>query len=151
MDHVFGRRSLTDLSINDRVGRATPAAVLLGSRLLNPRGPSAMLVVSISSLASRTLFYVRVIGSGRVLGARTSGGAPPGHLGAEEFCIDLKEMNFTLRDFFIGKYCVYGTHREAKAAVDAFKRLDIHHPAALIDAFHGADILAGTVFNVDAG
>src|SRR5204862_4746683 len=44
----------------------------------------------------------------------------------------------------------HGAHRLARAAVDAFVRLDVEHPRAFVDAVDRTLVDAGAVFHVDA-
>src|SRR5580692_5529487 len=80
-----------------------------------------------------------------------AGRGPAGQRRAEEFGIGGPESALFGRQILDGVDRLDRADGKAQAAIDAFVGLDIHHPAALIDAFDGTDDLAGAVLDVDAG
>src|SRR5215217_404648 len=75
----------------------------------------------------------------------------PAHRVGEELGVDRREL------FPLGRHVVlvedrgHGADRLARAAVDALVRLDVEHPAALVDAVDRALVHARAVLHVDAG
>src|ERR1700733_579556 len=76
---------------------------------------------------------------------------PAGHRRTEEFGIDGREGALVCQQVLFGIDRIDRTDRQAQAAIDAFLRLDIHHPAALVDALDRADVLACAILHVDTG
>src|SRR5215469_12783833 len=76
---------------------------------------------------------------------------PAGHGRAEEFGIDGGERRLVRGHRVILEDRLHRADGEAKAAIDAFIGLDVHHSPALVDAVDRTDIHAGAVFYVDAG
>ena len=60
------------------------------------------------------------------------------------------ECTLAFRQILTDVNSVERTDRLAEPAIDELIRLDIHHPAALVDALDGARLLAGAVLDVDA-
>src|SRR5207249_8859704 len=75
----------------------------------------------------------------------------PAHGVGEELRVDRGELLPLAGDVVLVEDRGDRTHRLARAAVDALVRLDVEHPAALVDAVHGALVDAGAVLHVDAG
>src|SRR5271156_3111457 len=93
----------------------------------------------------------RMVERADVARIRAAGRAPTGERGREELGVGAFEGALALRQIFAGEYRLDRTDGKAEPAVDALVRLDIHHPAALVDALDGAHVLAGAVLDVDAG
>src|SRR5215469_11509956 len=87
----------------------------------------------------------------RKLRTRPARRTPAGHGGAEEFGIDGGERRLVRWNRVILEDRLHRADGEAKAAIDAFIGLDVHHPPALIDAVDRTDIHAGAVLHVDTG
>src|SRR5690606_12388120 len=68
-----------------------------------------------------------------------------------ELCIDTQIPAFVFRQFIISKNRIDRTYRKAQAAINAFRRVNVHHPSALVDAFHGANDLTVSILYIDAG
>src|SRR5271168_5254775 len=80
-----------------------------------------------------------------------AGRAPAGDRGSEEFGVGAFERALAFLQIIAGENRIDWTDGEAQAAVDALVGLDIHHPPALVDALDRTRLLAGAVFDVDAG
>src|SRR5258708_2784389 len=93
----------------------------------------------------------RMIGGRHMARAGAAGRAPAGDGFTEELGVDLLERRLCLRQVVLVIDRLHRADRQADAAIDAFLRLDVHHPPALVDAVARATVLAGSVLDVEAG
>src|SRR6185437_11981180 len=96
-------------------------------------------------------YHERVVERADVARVRAARGTPAGDAQAEEFRIDRRKAALGLGQILLRVDRLDWADRQAEPAVDAFGRLNVHHPAALIDALDRADVLAGAVLHVDTG
>src|SRR5439155_21163674 len=68
----------------------------------------------------------------------------------EPLRVDRGELLPLAREVVLEEDRGHGAHRLARAAVDAFVRLDVQHARAFVDAIHRTLVHAGAVLHVDA-